>query len=163
MERCLLRSAKELFAGISERVRCAASTPAAALTGLYLVLQTDHTGFARLGLLAALLHEWGHILVYRRLSGHWPRLRWAGFGVALAIGETEFCPREQFLLAAAGPCANFLWAAGAWVWVTQIRAGYYPAFFAAANVCVGAFNLLPVGPLDGNRMLCLGKRHWGRG
>ena len=125
--------------------------------------QADHTGFARLGLLAALLHEWGHILVYRRLSGHWPRLRWAGFGVALAIGETEFCPREQFLLAAAGPCANFLWAAGAWVWVTQIRAGYYPAFFAAANVCVGAFNLLPVGPLDGNRMLCLGKRRWGRG
>ena len=108
-------------------------------------------------------HEWGHILVYRRLSGYWPRLRWAGLGVALAIGETEFCPREQFLLAAAGPCANFLWAAGAWVWVTQIRAGYYPAFFAAANVCVGAFNLLPVGPLDGNRMLCLGKRRWGRG
>ena len=108
MERCLLRSAKELFAGISERVRCAASTPATALTGLYLVLQADHTGFARLGLLAALLHEWGHILVYRRLSGHWPRLRWAGLGVALAIGDTASCPSEQKLQAATGPCANLL-------------------------------------------------------
>ena len=47
---------------MSEKARCAASTPAAALTGLYLVLQADHTGFARLGLLAALWQEYANTL-----------------------------------------------------------------------------------------------------
>ena len=129
--------------------------PALTLAGLFWCLYGDSAGFFRLGLLASVLHEWGHVLAYRGMTGRWPRLCVDGLGIGLELASRELTPRRELILAAAGPAVNLLLAGLGWLWVVQVRAGYYPAFFAAANLCVGAFNLLPVGELDGRRILKL--------
>ncbi|MBQ8647226.1 MAG: peptidase [Oscillospiraceae bacterium] len=129
--------------------------PALTLAGLFGCLYGDHDGLFRLGLLASVLHEWGHVLVYRLLTGRWPRLCVDGLGIGLELGSLELPTRRELALAAAGPAVNLFLAAAGWLWVTRVKAGYYPAFFAAANLCVGVFNLLPFGGLDGRRILKL--------
>ena len=42
---------------------------------LYVLLYFDASGFLRLGLLAAFLHEWGHIVVYLALFGQFRSLK----------------------------------------------------------------------------------------
>ena len=122
---------------------------------VYLLLYFDASGFLRLGLLAAILHELGHIFVYCIQQRHLPviEVTMTGFcmrtrGQALARGQT-------FLLATAGPGTNALLAA---VWAVRMEqsATIRDSAFLAANVLTGAFNLLPIPPLDGAQMVrCL--------
>ena len=78
---------------------------------LYLLLWFDASGFLRIGLCAAILHEMGHIVVYLLLFRRFPviEVTMTGFcmrtrGQALTRGQTLF-------LAAAGPGMNALLAA----------------------------------------------------
>ena len=52
---------------------------------LYGLLLFDASGFLRTGLLAAFLHEWGHILVYCAQQRRFPVIGWAG----------QNCPRRS--------------------------------------------------------------------
>ena len=88
---------------------------------LYVLLYFDASGFLRLGLLAAFLHEWGHIGVYLALFGQFP---------VIEVTLTGFCMRtrgrgmtlwQTALLAAAGPAVNFV-LAGLWI----LRLGHHP-------------------------------------
>ena len=116
---------------------------------LYLLLWSDASGFLRIGLYAAVLHELGHILVYLALFRRLP---------VIEVTMTGFCMRtwgQTFLLAAAGPGTNALLAA---VWAVRMEqyAAIRDSAFLAANVLTGAFNLLPIPPLDGAQMVrCL--------
>ena len=77
---------------------------------------------------------------------------------------TGFCMRtrgqtltrgQTFLLAAAGPGMNGFLAA---IWAMRMEqcATIRGSAFLAANLLTGAFNLLPIPPLDGAQMLrCL--------
>ena len=67
--------------------------------------------------------------------------------------------RDMFWIGAAGPAANFL-LAGAAAGLLKIGGSSIPAlagvllqYFAAINLVLGTFNLLPVPPLDGSRVL----------
>ena len=82
---------------------------------LYVLLYFDASGFLRLGLLAAFLHEWGHIGVYLALFGQFP---------VIEVTLTGFCMRTRA--------------------------------FLAANLLTGAFNLLPIPPLDGAQLAACG-------
>ena len=93
-------------------------------------------------LCALLLHEAGHAIVLRLVHVRVKAVR-LGFGDV----EMETAPLgywEELLSAWAGPCVNFLLYLALW----RIA----PAF-AAVNLLLGAYNLLPVLPLDGGRML----------
>ena len=80
------------------------------------------------------------------------------------VTMTGFCMRtrgqtltrgQTFLLAAAGPGMNGLLAA---IWAMRMEqcATIRGSAFLAANLLTGAFNLLPIPPLDGAQMLrCL--------
>ena len=121
--------------------------------GLYLLLYFDASGFLRLGLLAAVLHECGHILVYCIFEHRLPAIEvtMTGFCMRLRGSDRHFSPQKLFLLAAAGPAVNFL-LAGIWaVRMTHAMTVRGSAFWMA-NLLTGAFNLLPVPPLDGAQM-----------
>ena len=104
------------------------------------------------GIVAAILppvvfHELGHVLALR-LCRCSPRLLRVGlFGAELDYaGSPE--RRERFLCAAAGPLAGSLWALGA-----SRLGGEYFRLSASLSAALTVFNLLPILPLDGARML----------
>ena len=120
---------------------------------LYVLLWFDSSGFLRLGLCAAFLHECGHILVYMALFREFPVIEVTVTGFCMQTRGKQLTPRQTFFLAAAGPAANGLWAA-LWAWKLSQYATIRGSAFLAANLLTGAFNLLPIPPLDGAQMLC---------
>lgn len=126
--------------------------PVLLLAGLVFILLRDHLGLIRMALAASLLHELGHVAVFRLYKRRWPVLCVSPHGIGMDLRGEWFSPTQQLWLAAAGPLANFLLCAGLCLWLGR-RASYAGYFFASANLCVGLFNLLPFGELDGRRIL----------
>ncbi len=120
---------------------------------LYVLLYFDANGFLRLGLLAAFLHEWGHILIYCILLRRFPviEVTMTGFCMRMDAPARALSPGRLFCLAAAGPAVNFL-LAGLWAAQLGQRMTIRGSAFWAANLLTGAFNCLPVPPLDGAQM-----------
>lgn len=119
---------------------------------LYGLLLFDASGFLRTGLLAAFLHEWGHILVYCAQQRRFPVIEVTLTGFCMRLGRAELSPAQRFRLAAAGPAVNFA-LAGVWAVLLSRQATVQGSAFWAANLLTGAFNLLPIPPLDGAQML----------
>lgn len=118
---------------------------------LYLVLFLDAGGFLRLGLLAAVLHEGGHILLYCLLFRRFPVIEVNLTGFCMRTRGQAMTPEQTALLAAAGPVVNLL-LAGVWTLKLEQRATIRGSAFWAANVLTGVFNLLPIPPLDGAQL-----------
>ena len=78
---------------------------------VYLLLYFDASGFLRLGLLAAVLHELGHILVYCIQQRHLPVIEVTMTGFCMRTAGERLSPRQRFVLAVAGPAVNFALAA----------------------------------------------------
>lgn len=118
---------------------------------LYLMLYFDASGFLRLGLCAAFLHELGHIAVYCTQKGEFPVIEVTMTGFCMRTDE-NLTARQRFWLAAAGPGTNFVLAV---LWSLRLaqQTTIKGSAFWAANLLTGLFNLLPVSPLDGAQML----------
>lgn len=98
------------------------------------------------GLLACILHELGHIAMAAFLGGRVEALSLTAVGAELRIEYGALLGYGQdSLVALAGPAANLL-AGGLTLWL-----GWEPA--AMLCLAVGAFNLLPILPLDGGRVV----------
>ena len=119
---------------------------------LYVLLYFDASGFLRLGLLAAFLHEWGHIGAYLALFGQFPVIEVTLTGFCMRTRGREMTLWQTALLAAAGPAVNFV-LAGLWMLRLEQRATIRASAFLAANLLTGAFNLLPIPPLDGYHLV----------
>lgn len=126
--------------------------PVLLLAGLVLLLHRDHLGLVRMALAASLLHELGHVAVFFLFKRRWPVLCISLRGIGMDLRGEWFSPVQQLWLAAAGPLVNFLLCAGVCLLLKR-RASYAGYFFASVNLCVGLFNLLPFGQLDGKRIL----------
>lgn len=118
---------------------------------LYVLLYFDASGFLRLGLAAAFLHEMGHIAVYFLQKRTLPRVEVTLAGFCMRT-RGELTAGQRFWLAAAGPGMNFALALF-WALRLEERMTIRGSAFWAANVLTGAFNLLPIPPLDGAQML----------
>lgn len=118
---------------------------------VYLLLYFDASGFLRLGLLAAILHELGHILVYCIQQRHLPVIEVTMTGFCMRLCGNALSPGRRFWLAAAGPAVNFLLAS---LWALRLGRNMTirGSAFLAANLLTGGFNLLPIPPLDGAQM-----------
>ncbi len=104
--------------------------------------------------LAALLHECGHILAARLVGVPLGRLRLDLFGARLALGGTASY-RGEALIAAAGPLASLVTASLA-LPLARATGREAVSLFCAVSLTLAAVNLLPVGTLDGGRVLrCL--------
>ena len=104
----------------------------------------DTQGLLPLGVCAAGAHEAGHWLVIRLCGGRVSRLRLSAVGAQMQVVGTLSYPAE-LCCALAGPAVNLLlgYAAAQLGWLV----------FAGMNLAQGLFNLLPVGVLDGGRIL----------
>ena len=117
-------------------------SPAFLLLAAWL-LYHDRQGIVFPALLACGLHEAGHVLVIRLVGGHIKQFNITVVGAELVLLHPLSYGRE-LLAAAAGPGMDLLLAA-------LIR-GHWP-LFTGLNLALTVFNLLPLGRLDGGRML----------
>ena len=120
-------------------------------SALYFLLYFDASGFLRLGLLTSFLHECGHILVYCALLRRFPVIEVTMTGFCMRLPSQGLAQVQRFWLAAAGPAVNFV-LAGIWVLRLEQSVTIRGSAFWAANLLTGAFNLLPIPPLDGAQL-----------
>lgn len=115
----------------------------------YWILASDATGILRWGLLAALLHESGHIAAWLALTHRPPRLELRLTGLCLHWRQAGLRGKKLLALALAGPAANLLLAAASLA-ALQWHASFAGYEFACCNLLLAGFNLLPIPPLDGS-------------
>lgn len=102
-----------------------------------------------------LWHELGHLMAALRFGWTVREVKLLPFGGVVEVEEAGTLPaREEVWVALAGPMQNAFLAAAAWGFgqAGWADAGWAEAF-VRANLIIGAFNLLPILPLDGGRML----------
>lgn len=125
-------------------------SPAAVAAGCVLFYLDPRGAFCPFAL-AAVLHEASHLLALRLCGAGTQRLRLGGTGAVLS--HTPLPCARQIFCALAGPGANVL--------CTFAFARWAPRF-AAVSALLGAYNLLPVEPLDGGTALrALAERRFG--
>lgn len=96
--------------------------------------------------LAAGVHECGHLLAFSALGLPMPRLVPSGRGVRFATGAT-LSYRDECLVALAGPATNIGFAL-----LFSLLPAPFP-LFTDAHLLTAVYNLAPVAALDGERIL----------
>ena len=107
--------------------------------------------------LNAVIHEVGHFVVARRMGYDFLQLRLMPYGAELFGENDQFLEFDEIKIALSGPATNFLLClaiVASW-WI--FPSGYdFTLDLCVASFVLGVFNLLPVYPLDGGRILvCL--------
>lgn len=106
----------------------------------------EGVGLLPWGLAACAVHELGHIAAAAALGGRIEGLSLTVVGAELRIGyEVPLTYGRDSLVALAGPAANLLWGV--------LALALHWKLAAALTLAVGAFNLLPIMPLDGGRVV----------
>jgi Zn-dependent protease len=105
---------------------------------------------------SVLLHELSHSLVARRFGLRVRDITLFIFGGATALEDEAKRPRDEALMAAAGPLTSL--ALGAALWgIDVLVANQYVAaivgWLGFINITLGIFNLIPGFPMDGGRIL----------
>jgi len=105
---------------------------------------------------SVLAHELSHALVATRFGLKVDGITLFIFGGATSIDSDSRTPREEALIALAGPATSlaigfaFL---GVDLVVTQPQLGALAGWLGVINIALGAFNLIPGFPMDGGRVL----------
>ncbi|QYY37364.1 site-2 protease family protein [Ruficoccus sp. ZRK36] len=119
--------------------------------------------FTALIFTSVLMHEYGHCLAARRYGVRIPRILLLPIGGMAQFSHIPREPRKELIITAAGPLVNFL-IAGALFAVLGVPSyfSYNPfslhpleilTMLIAWNIIMGLFNLLPIFPMDGGRVL----------
>jgi Zn-dependent protease len=120
--------------------------------------------FVALLFLCVLLHEFGHIFTARAFGVSTPDVILLPIGGVSRLERIPEKPREEFLIAIAGPAVNVVIAvvlivfAGAklgmdsLVSIQNTSAGFIDRL-AEVNLFLALFNLIPAFPMDGGRVL----------
>ena len=104
--------------------------------------------------ISACLHEIGHFIVASKHGYEMTKIRLMPFGAELHGDTDSFDGRDEIYIALAGPIVNFficLTILGLW-WLSPRTYGFTSQIFQT-NLVMGVFNLLPLFPLDGGRIL----------
>ncbi len=108
---------------------------------------------------AVVIHESGHLIAMKRI-GYFPkRIKISLFEINIRDDSRQLrTAKENMLIIFFGPAANFICFLPAFLLYLIGTDRIFP--FAAANLSVGLFNLLPVMSLDGGQLLylCLSRR-----
>lgn len=120
------------------------------VTGGFLLLTAwlnylDRQGVVPLALLACALHELGHWAALRALGVRVRRVRLTAVGAEMEV-DRGLSYGGELLAALAGPGVNLALALA----FSTLPGG---GLFAGLNLALACFNLLPVGQLDGGRVL----------
>lgn len=127
----------------AERMRFDVS-PAFALAAA-LVYLLDDQGLFTLAAVSAAVHELGHYAALRAFGARPYLLRLELTGAAMYFDESRLSYGREMLAALAGPLAGLL---------LTFAAAYLGAHaLAGVSLALSLFNLLPIGGLDGGRLL----------
>ena len=106
----------------------------------------DDSGYGILCIAACLCHEAGHLALLL-LTKHVPdSLIFSGSGICIKQHEEASVP-----VLAAGCTVNFILFVIFYFFMEQNSV--YKLIFAGCNLCIGVLNLLPIGELDGKKLL----------
>jgi len=101
-------------------------------------------------------HELSHALVARRFGLKVEGITLFIFGGATSIDQDSRTPREEALIALAGPVTSILIGGvllGVDLLIAQPQVGALVGWLGVINLVLGAFNLIPGFPMDGGRVL----------
>jgi stage IV sporulation protein FB len=124
----------------------------ALMTGHFLEILTLFT--------IVIIHEMGHVAVARELGWTVTEIQLLPFGgVATMEDAAASHPMDEIVVALAGPFMNVvMMAVSLLFWWTNLWSEEWTRFFVNSNAIIAGFNLLPIWPLDGGRivqaMLC---------
>ncbi len=101
-----------------------------------------------------LIHELGHVSMARGLNWTVREVVLLPFGGVARMEEQPESFREEIFVILSGPMMNLLMLPFAWLfgwlgWWNLVWVDY----FVSANLLIAGFNLLPVPPLDGGRLV----------
>ena len=115
-----------------------------AVMGIFFAL--DDSGYGIFCIAACLCHEAGHLALLL-ITGQVPdQLIFSGSGICIKQGEEASVP-----VLAAGCTVNFILFIIFYFLLEQDSV--YKLMFAGSNLCIGIMNLLPIGELDGKKLL----------
>ncbi|WP_155837087.1 M50 family metallopeptidase [Aneurinibacillus terranovensis] len=102
-----------------------------------------------------LIHEAGHVAAGLAYGWRVRKIELLPFGGVAEVDEWgNTRPVEEIVVALAGPLMNgVLITVGYFLQRSGLWAPEWAAFFMYGNVAIGGFNLLPIWPLDGGRIL----------
>lgn len=136
---------RRIMLGLPDRPRLEASPGFLLLLGVLYWLD-EGVGLLAWGLLACAVHELGHVAAALALGGRAERLSLTIVGAELSFSfRTPLAYWQDSLVALAGPAANLLLGGLFFVLDRQLP--------AVLSLGIGAFNLLPILPLDGGQVL----------
>ncbi len=123
----------------------------------------DSTVFIVLLFLCVVLHEFGHILAARRYGIRSPEVTLLPIGGVASMPRLPSDPRQELVVALAGPAVNLIIAAALAAALGSLRPLDFEQIenphlsligrLAAANLFLAVFNLIPAFPMDGGRVL----------
>ncbi len=106
----------------------------------------DRENLLWLSLLAAILHELGHIATMIFLKVRIAEIRLSAFGACItAENPSTISYLKEFFIALSGPLVGFV--------VSVISAKCHAFVFSGVNFSLSIVNMIPVPPLDGGRMV----------
>ena len=123
--------------------------PVGVLLSLGLLLMGQGRELVLVTLLAATLHELGHLVAARLLNIPLRELHLSSLGARLVLKGRMISYGEEWALSAAGPIFSLMGAAVAFLLRERLP---FAELFAMASLFLGVLNLLPVRSFDGGRM-----------
>ena len=108
-------------------------------------------------LIVLLLHEYSHYIVAKRLGYMLNSLSFMPYGAGLGGKNCAIKNSHEILISLAGPLCNIILVIiSVCLWWCFPTIYYYTEIFVVSNLSLAIFNLLPIFPLDGGRVLvCL--------
>lgn len=121
---------------------------------MFFAMIATHSLYALGGLLAAFLHEIGHILMGKLLHVRFCSLTLSPLGAALKPQDGMGSYGSEMLIATAGPAVNLL--SSAVLLAIGNLSSPFLIFFMMSSIALAFLNLLPIRGFDGGRIfVCL--------
>lgn len=103
-------------------------------------------------LMIVCLHELCHLMMAYYFRFEIEKIVVLPFGAYLSLHDFYFHSIwQEICVVAAGPCSHFF----IWIMIQNFTQGIYQDYLLTMNMFVFAFNLLPIYPLDGSRVIGL--------